>query len=143
MLDTEWRNQSRNSAPLLNVCTNLKHRLQRFKPLLKKVAESVGLRPLVIVCDFSTPYVSWGYVYETLLGPYLCMDATKPDLTLITVKASATDIGNSATKDTTRYLTFIKNVQKTTALKAGHDHYVLQTYIVVDRARLQEFAVVN
>nr|XP_037270602.1 uncharacterized protein LOC119162244 [Rhipicephalus microplus] len=126
---------------------NPRHRRQHFKTLLERAVELAGPRPLVIVGDFNAPHGLWRYVYETRKGRDLWQDATELDLTLITDKAFPTRIGNSAARDTTPDLAFIKNVEKTTwantAMDFGSDHYVLQTSIIVDRSRVREFTVID
>lgn len=147
LLHTSRCNQRKNGVFVLNVYSNPRHRRQPFKTLLERAVELAGPRPLVIVGDFNAPHDLWGYVYETRKGRNLWQDATELDFTLITDKAFPTRIGNSATRDTTPDLAFIKNVEKTTwantAMDFGSDHYVLQTSIIVDRSRVREFMVVD
>ncbi|XP_075741667.1 uncharacterized protein LOC142791818 [Rhipicephalus microplus] len=144
---TPRRNQRKNSVFVLNVYSNPRHRHQQLKTLLERAVELAGPRPLVIVSDFNAPRCLWGYVYETRKGSDLWQDATELDLTLITDKALPTRIGNSATRDTTPDLAFIKKVEKTTwantAKDFGSDHYDLQTSIIVDRSKGREFTVVD
>ncbi|XP_077557322.1 uncharacterized protein LOC144172510 [Haemaphysalis longicornis] len=97
--------------------------------------------------DFNAPYGLWGYVYDTTKGRNLWQDANEMDLTLVTDKAFPTRIGNSATRDTTPDLAFVKNVEdvgwENTAMEFGSDHYILETHFKVARSRVREFTFVD
>lgn len=147
LLNTRQRNQRKNSVFILNIYSNPRDSRQQFQTILKKSVDLAGSHPLVVVGDFNAPYGLWGYVYNTSKGRDLWQTANEMDLTLITDKAFPTRIGNSACRDTTPDLAFVKNVEgaewSNTAMDFGSDHYVLETCFEVARSKSREFLITD
>ncbi|XP_070389357.1 uncharacterized protein [Dermacentor albipictus] len=137
----------RNSLYILNVFCSPSYRRARANSLLKRAVSLAGAHPLVIVGDFKAPHRVWGYTHDTPKGRELWQTAMELDLTLITDKDFPTRRGNSACRDTTPDLSFVKNVGEVkwvnTALDLGSDHYVIEVSLPIARYNTRKFKLID
>ncbi|KAG0412656.1 hypothetical protein HPB47_010199 [Ixodes persulcatus] len=94
---------------VLNVYSNPSNRRQRFRALLQKALKTAGSQTLIAGGDFNAAEAAWGYGYSTAKGRNLAQGTPELDFALITDPAHPTRLGNSATRDTTPDLTFVRN----------------------------------
>lgn len=127
--------QRKVSSFLLNIYSNQKHPLLKFRSLFHKVRTHAKGSLLVIGGDFNAPHTAWGCVRDSIKGRYLLESALENECALITDPANPTRIGNSVARDTTPDLTFVQNdtlektTWKNTGVDLGSDHYIVEITI--------------
>ncbi|KAG0436899.1 hypothetical protein HPB47_017709 [Ixodes persulcatus] len=110
LIPTKHRKQS---IFVLNVYSNPSNRRQRFRALLQKALKTAG----------------------TAKGRNLTQDTHELDFALITDPAHPTRLGNSATRDTTPDLTFVRNAGtanvtwSNTTVDLGSDHAIIEIHV--------------
>ncbi|KAM7315618.1 hypothetical protein ISCGN_005401 [Ixodes scapularis] len=132
LIPTKRRKQS---IFVLNVYSNPSNRRQRFRALLQKALKTAGSQTLIAGGDFNAAEAAWGYGYNTAKGRNLAQDTQELDFALITDPAHPTRLGNSATRDTTPDLTFVRNAGtanvtwSNTTVDLGSDHAIIEIHV--------------
>ncbi|KAM7307743.1 hypothetical protein ISCGN_011379 [Ixodes scapularis] len=132
LIPTKRRKQS---IFVLNVYSNPSDRRQRFWALLQKALKTTGSQTLIAGGDFNAAEAAWGYGYNTAKGRNLAQDTQELDFALITDPAHPTRLGNSATRDTTPDLTFVRNAGtanvtwSNTTVDLGSDHAIIEIHV--------------
>ncbi|XP_077548005.1 uncharacterized protein LOC144160658 [Haemaphysalis longicornis] len=128
---------NKKSLFFMNVYSSPSQKHQRFKSLLHK-AGNIAKDSKILACgDFNMMNQSWCYLINNVKGRNLAQDATELDYILITDPAYTTRIGNSASRDTTPDLTFVKNDAdavikcKNTGDNLGSDHVLVEITLPV------------
>ncbi|KAM7309196.1 hypothetical protein ISCGN_012827 [Ixodes scapularis] len=120
---------------VLNLYSNPSNRRQRFRALLQKALKTAGSQTLIAGGDFNAVEAAWGYGYNTAKGRNLAQDTQELDFALITDPAPPTRLGNSATRDTTPDLTFVRNAGtanvtwSNTTVDLGSDHAIIEIHV--------------
>ena len=119
---------------LLNVYSPPRDRLRNFNSLFLAATKQAKDKPLIIAGDFNAHNKAWGYSKNDGKGNKLAECAEILGLKLITDPRFPTRKGNSAQRDTTPDLAFLRNVEGSwdnLQEDLGSDHFITEINVSI------------